>query len=113
MSRYAWEHDGILIRPAASEQELRKEGSALHHCVATYAKRHAAGELTIFFIRRVEEPDKPWFTLNFNEKFLSVTENRGLHNCVRTPEIEAFEAAWLAWVRADCKKDNRKESTAA
>lgn len=113
MSRYAWEHDGILIRPAASEQELRKEGSALHHCVATYAKRHAAGELTIFFIRRVEEPDKPWFTLNFNEKFLSVTENRGLHNCVRTPEIEAFEAAWLAWVRAGCKKDNRKESTAA
>ena len=108
MSRYRWEKDGILIRPAASEAELRAEGKALHHCVATYAARHAAGELTIFFIRRTTAPDEPWFTLNFNEKTRSVTENRGLRNCERTPEIEAFEKAWLAWVRAGCKQKGQE-----
>ena len=51
MSRYSWERDGILIRPAESAAELRKEGKALHHCVANYAERHARGDLTIFFIR--------------------------------------------------------------
>ena len=113
MSRYAWEHDGILIRPAASDEELAVEGITLHHCVHSYSKRHAAGDLTIFFIRRASEPDKPWFTLNFNEKSLSVTENRGLRNCARTPEVKAFEEAWLAWVRAGCKREKKKEVHAA
>lgn len=113
MKRYSWEHDGIMIRPARSQKELREEGKTLHHCVATYGSNHAAGKLTIFFIRRIGEPDKPWFTLNFNEKSLSVTENRGLYNCARTPEIEAFEAAWLEWVRAGCKREKKKEAHAA
>lgn len=113
MSRYSWERDGILIRPAASAAELRKEGKALHHCVASYAERHAKGELTIFFIRRAGKPDEPWFTLNFNEKTLSVTENRGLRNCARTPEIQDFENAWLAWVRAGCKREKKREVSAA
>lgn len=113
MSRYSWEHDGILIRPAASEAELRAEGKALSHCVATYAKRHAAGELTIFFIRRAEEPDKSWYTLTFIEKTLSVMQNLGNHNCAATPEVRAFEAAWIAWVRAGCKREKKQEVTAA
>lgn len=111
MSRYSWERDGILIRPAKNTAELIKEGEQLHHCVATYSERHAKGDLTIFLIRRAEEPDKPWYTLNFNEKTLSVTENRGLRNCARTEEIRAFEAAWLDWVRAGCKR--KKEEKAA
>ena len=114
MSRYSWELNGILIRPALNEQELIDEGKTLSHCVGTYARRHAAGELTIFFIRRASEPDKPWFTLNFKEETLSVTENRGAHNCARTEEVRAFEEAWLAWVRAGAKKNNTiKEVTAA
>lgn len=113
MSRYAWERDGILIRPARSEQELSEEGKTLHHCVATYAKRHAAGELTIFFIRHTTEPDKPWYTLNFNEKKMSVTENRGDHNCPRTEEIQAFEDAWIEWARAGAKRNEKKEVVAA
>lgn len=113
MSRYSWERDGILIRPAASEAELRAEGKALSHCVATYAKRHAAGELTIFFIRRAKEPDKPWYTLTFIEKTLSVTQNLGNHNCATTPEVKAFELAWIGWVRAGCKQEKKQEVTAA
>ena len=104
MSRYSWERSGIFIRPARTERELIDEGKALHHCVASYAQRHASGQLTIFFIRRTEDPDTPWFTLNFNESALSVTENRGDHNCMRTPEVQAFEEAWLEWVRTGAKK---------
>lgn len=33
-------------------------------------------------------------------KELKVRQNRGKHNCARTPEIQAFEDKWLAWVRA-------------
>lgn len=36
---FDFESGGLLIRPARSHAELIDEGSALHHCVATYAKK--------------------------------------------------------------------------
>ena len=62
------------------------------------------GELTIFFIRRKDKPDEPWYTLNFNEKRLSVTENRGMRNCERTDGVRNFENTWLEWVRSGRKR---------
>ncbi len=104
MKKYAFEDGDIFIRPCETEEELIAEGKALHHCVATYAERHARGELTIFFIRRKDKPDEPWYTLNFNEKTLSVTENRGLRNCERTEEVRNFENTWLEWIRSGRKR---------
>lgn len=91
--------DGLLIRPCANEEELIAEGKDLHHCVATYAQRHAEGRTAILFIRREKEPEVPYFTLEFDEKNLLVLQNRGLRNCARTPEVAAFEKTWLEWVR--------------
>ena len=104
MKKYAFEDGNILIRPCETEEELIAEGKTLHHCVASYAERHARGDLTIFFIRRKDKPDEPWFTLDFNEKTLSVTENRGLRNCARTEEVRNFENTWLEWVRSGGKR---------
>ena len=116
MSKYSWEKDGITIRPARSEEELRIEGNQLHHCVHSYSDSHANGKLTIFFIRKKEMPNTPWFTLNFNEKELRVTMNLGLRNCQPTEEVKRFEKAWIAWVRKTFGKINEepmKEVTAA
>lgn len=110
LSQYSWEKDGILIRPVASEEELIAEGKCLRHCVATYSESHAKGMTSIFLVRRTEEPDVPWFTLEFDVKNAVVVQNRGFQNCERTPEVKEFEKSWLAWVRAGCKK--RKEKAA-
>ncbi|MBP3412868.1 MAG: PcfJ domain-containing protein [Oscillospiraceae bacterium] len=118
LSPLAWEHEGILIRPVADERELIDEGDALHHCVGTYAERHSRGECSILLIRKIDEPDKPWFTLNFNMSAGTVTENRGSRNCVRTPEVVAFETAWLKAKKKEIQKlqraaKKRKEKTVA
>lgn len=105
LKKYAYAAHGLLIRPAASQWELTAEGDALHHCVGTYGNRHAAGETAIFFIRRVGRPREPYFTLELDEKKLEVRQNRGMHNCSRTPEVEVFEREWLAWVRAGAPRD--------
>lgn len=107
LARLAFTRDGLLIRPCASEDELINEGKVLHHCVASYARDHAGGQTAILFIRRAEEPDKPFFTLEFDEKNLTVRQNRGLRNCGRTPEVADFEKAWLEWVKAGTKKKAR------
>ena len=107
LMKLGWEKDGILIRPAKSQSELKLEGTYLHHCVAGYAKRHADGQTAIFFIRRASEPDVPWFTLELDEDTLTVRQNRGKHNCARTDEITAFENMWLAEIKARKNKKKR------
>lgn len=95
----SFELDGLSIRPCRTETELIREGKDLHHCVATYAKKHVEGRTAILFIRQTAEPDKPFFTLEFDEKAKKVLQNRGLRNCDRTPEVKEFEKAWLDHVR--------------
>ena len=113
--------NGITIRPARSTAELVAEGQCLRHCVGSYAERVAKGETFIFFIRREAEPDLSWYTLNLDKSMKTVIQNRGMRNCDRTPEVMAFEDAWIAWVRAGAKRDkngnptinqNNKESAA-
>ena len=108
-----WEADGLCIRPAASAGELRQEGKALHHCVGGYADQHLRGE-SIFFVRRADAPDTPYFTLQLDTERGLVMQNRGLHNCARTLEVRAFEARWLAevvlpWLKRARKKKNQKK----
>lgn len=101
----SFELDGLLIRPCQTETELIREGKDLHHCVATYAKHYVDGKTAILFIRQAAEPDTPFFTLEFDEKTKTVRQNRGLRNCDRTPEVKAFEAMWLDWLKKGSKRD--------
>lgn len=106
LRKYAFSAHGLLIRPAASQQELTDEGNALHHCVSTYGKKHANGKTAIFFIRRKNAPGKSFYTLELDERELTVQQNRGMRNCPRTPEVRAFEELWLSWVRAGAPRDS-------
>lgn len=107
LAKYIFEADGLKIIPAGSRAELQKEADALHHCVWTYAGRHAEGKTAIFFIRRTVEPWKPYYTLELDEKKLTVRQNRGLRNCGKTKEVQDFEELWIFWVLAGAKRDDR------
>ena len=107
LSKWTFAVDGLLIRPARSQKDLTNEGNSLHNCVSTYGNRHAKGESAIFFIRRKSRPGEPYYTLELDEKTLTVRQNRGLRNCPRTPEVRAFEDLWLSWVRAGAPRDER------
>ena len=91
--------DGLSIRIASAPQELFEEGMWLHHCVGSYVNKHAQGGCCIFFLRRAEAPDEPYYTLELNMQTFNVIQNRGKRNCERTPEIEAFETQWLAYIQ--------------
>lgn len=103
----AWEDGGLLIRPAANSGELQREGKCLHHCVGGYSRAHCEGK-PIFFIRRAEEPEKPFFTLQLNAETGKVLQNRGLRNCARTQEVQEFEERWLHQVVEPWMKQKRK-----
>lgn len=99
LEAWSWEDGGICIRPVHTEQELIDEGSALHHCVGGYGPTVAKGESCIFFIRRADAPDKPWFTLQVELKTVKELQNHGMRNCAPTKEVQEFVNRWLAHVR--------------
>lgn len=94
LSKFTWEKDGVFIRAATSEAELRDEGAELHHCVSAYAKKMERGGTAIFFIRKVDSPQKSWYTLELDEINLIVKQNRGNRNCEPTEEVKIFQQLW-------------------
>ena len=100
LSRYAWEMDGLIIRPAASQKELIREGAALHHCVGGYAEQMAKGRTEIFLIRRKEHPRTPYYTLEYRNG--GVIQCRTLNNetAEKNPDVAKFVKQWAATVRA-------------
>lgn len=113
LSKFAWELDNLIIRPAKTQKEMVTEGKKLHHCVATYINSHASGTTAIFFIRHKDKPRTPYFTLELDEKTGNVRQNRGLRNCDRTDEVKQFETKWLERVKEIIKgeKKNGKSVT--
>ena len=94
---YQSEALGLMIRPAATQGELIKEGKFLHHCVGGYAKSHAEGKTSIYFIRRIDAPEIPFYTLEYKNG--NVQQNRGDHNCAETTEVAAFKEEWLLFIK--------------
>lgn len=80
---YSYANDDYLIIPPANMKDLFEEGRKLSHCVGSYSDRIIKGESCIMFIRKATEPEKPYFTIEVNQKNSYVVQLRGLANrCV-------------------------------
>lgn len=102
-----WEKDGLLIRLPVDDKELIAEGAYLHHCVGGYADRMANGKTTILLIRRVEEPDTPFYTLEWlNGK---VQQCRTMRNASYENDEQVHDFV-TEWVKKIAKKGKRKKA---
>lgn len=94
LSMNEWEDGAFLIRLPRSASELEREGSALHHCVGSFASRHARAQTTIWLMRKADAPEEPYITVEVAGK--QVRQAHGLCNRNLTPS----EGAWLkAWCK--------------
>lgn len=75
-----------------SEADFLREGQQLDHCVGngTYFNRHIEGVNMIFFIRKAEDPEKPFFTAEVNVQRRTIVQLYGNHDCRAPKEIENF-----------------------
>ena len=112
LEKFAWGEGEFFIRPAREQMELTAEGKALHHCVGGYIKRMAEGETAIFFLRKVSEPDKPFYTLELQKK--RVIQCRTEHNASydRKPDVKKFVDMWMEKVVKSGGKKKAKEAAA-
>lgn len=96
MSKFNYSNGELLIRIAETAEEIEAEGKAMHHCVGGYVVRHASGMTNIFLIRKVSNPDKPFYTLELSEgSERKVVQCRGKCNSGMTDEVKAFVDEWI------------------
>lgn len=93
-SRFYYEDDNFLIRPARSAEEIVMEGRMLHHCVGgdNYLKKHNDGETYILLLRVKEDPEIPYITVEIGEDTLKIMQWYGAYD--RKPD-ESRMKDWL------------------
>lgn len=106
--RYNFAAGGFIAKVAENSTELIVEGKVLHHCVGTYAERHAKGKCTIILIRRLEEPEVPFYTMELVGPEKRIIQVRGNHNCGMTQEVEAFVESYKKYLAELGKKKGAK-----
>lgn len=104
LQKWRYEASGLLIRPASDADELIAEGAALHHCVGGYADRMADGETAIFFIRRLDEPDVPYYTLELVNRRVIQCRTRHNESYEQNPTVLNFVNEWLREIVGGKKK---------
>lgn len=91
-ARYYWENEKYMIIPAGACIELIKEGRSLHHCVGRddhYMKKMAKGISWILFLRKKENLDTPWYTIEIDMKDDRILQYYSMFD--RKPEQEKVE----------------------
>ncbi len=71
VKKYFWEDDTYMIIPAGTCGELMAEGRTLHHCVGSsdrYMRKMAAGKSWILFLRKKEDLEKAYYTIEIDMK---------------------------------------------
>ena len=77
---FRFEDEQYQIIAPSSMQDLFEEGRKLHHCVGSYADRIIEGYSCICFIRKKENPEIPFFTMEICKDMDRVTQIHGLSN---------------------------------
>ena len=94
----------ILIAP--SVQSLRHEGQILNHCVGKmgYDKKMIDEESLIFFIRNLNEKEKPFVTLEFDLKNKKILQIFGKNDTEPSCEVLKFANHWCKLATNRLKK---------
>lgn len=96
---YAPQGEDYLITIPTKTEDLVKEGHELSHCVASYVKQVSQGETMILFLRKKENPDKPFITIEWKEG--RVVQVKGFGNSLLEayPEAKQFFTKWMKQIK--------------
>lgn len=103
----AFKDDLYSVFVARSKGDLISEGEKLHHCVGRmdYDKRQADGKSVICFIRKNDEPDRPFVTaeIKIGDSRLSVNQCYGDKDNV-VHEVDEFVDRWMRFSNREYRK---------
>lgn len=113
VKNYSFEYGDLMIVVPKSASEIIDEGRILQHCVGGYASRHIQGQTTILFLRHISEPDKPYYTIEVDEKEKHIVQCHGFMNewkSKKAEEVKAFEKEFAKFIKNPKKYKAERKS---
>lgn len=79
--QFTYSDGKYCIRPAKTNREIVREGQKLHICVGDgrYASQMERGTAYILFLRKKEDPDTPFYTIEITPEF-EIIQRHGKYN---------------------------------
>ena len=85
---YDFGYKDLMILVPKSGTQIVKEGQVLHHCGARYVDEVGNQNTMILFVRRKDNPDKQFYTLEWKDGV--VKQCYGFKDCDMTDEVKEF-----------------------
>lgn len=85
---YAWNDGKFMVEVPKDLFSIKEEGHILHHCVGTYTSGVAEGRCIILFVRRLDQPEKPFYTMEIRDE--KIIQCRGYKNQDMTEAVKQF-----------------------
>ena len=110
LGEYCFSTAGLVIRPMNSSKEIVDEGTALCHCVGSYAGRYSTGDIVLCALRDEAAPETPLYTVEFS-KSGQMIQCRGYRNNTKEEDKERLAEFWRLFeeTRAERKKQLARE----
>ena len=104
-----YEKGGFCIVLPQLRSDLITEGQSLNHCVGGegYYKRHISGTQMIFFVRKVEDRGKPFFTMELNMETYRIMQLYGFGDCSAPKEVKQFAEGFAKKLASAARVERR------
>lgn len=110
LKKYEYQNDKYCIVAPTGIKDIYVEGMALKHCIHTcdiYFQRIDIRETYLLFLRKVEAPDTPWYTLEV-EPGGNIRQKKSVLNEAYADLEDAmpFLKEWQQWVKKNLSKED-------
>lgn len=101
--KWSYKDGKYLVRVADSAGEIVMEGRMQHHCVGGeeqgYLKKHNDGKSAIFLMRKVDEPDNPYVTIELCDgkiqQWYGKNDKKDIDGVLNREEVNQWLTKWL------------------
>ena len=103
---YEYKSNGFCVLIPHTPRDLKREGSKLDHCVGRmgYDVKMAEGRSFIAFVRKEEDIETPFVTVEYGLKEKRVLQNYGYHDTIPEGNVLDFVKEWGDMVTKDLRK---------
>ena len=92
---FSYQDDKYLIRPLESYADFSREGRHNKNCVLSYYDRAVEGQALIFVIRRVEDPETSYITVELAKDKKRLVQCYGAGNSLPDDDVKNWANTWL------------------
>lgn len=117
LKKYEYNNEKYCIVAPSAIKDIYAEGLALKHCIHTcdiYFQRIDIRETYLLFLRKTEDPERPWYTIEV-EPGGNIRQKKSVLNETYQDLEDAlpFLTEWQQWVKKNLSAEDKKLATAS